>query len=528
MEFYIDFYNVVEQFSKLGIWGSIWLIFLKGGWLMMLVIFVWTAYFTWFYYKKRAFVQNNDYILYAIDVPSDNEQNIKAIEELFNTIHGIKHGRTAWDRYIKGSLQLSISLEIVSIEGYIQFLVRSPGYYADTLKSSIYAHYPDAQITEVEDYMSIIPLDANQKESKYEALGMEFYFEKDDFFQIKTHPNFEHGLSQTFVDPLASLLEIMSKIGPGEFIGILILAKPINNDPIIEGATKYITKMMGREVPSKETFSDKLTNTAMKGVDFGSETIYKLWGDVEETQEKGTELHMLTPGERNEISDVENKLNKLHYETMLKTCYVAPKDKFNISKGRFALLGAFKQFNASNILSSQKTSDPDYVFMKTRERHKVKTFLQRYTTRNPFDAPSFTLSTEELATIYHFPDMNVKAPLIKKAETKTTEPPTSLPLENMMESKFSNNNSENKPIITNDEIDQKLKKEEVIDLNIDNKQFESLFAKNKKEKKKFKDEFETEKKKKNETSPQNLPNSDKEKNNTSSSLEPPTNLPFAN
>ena len=51
-------------------------------------------------------------------------------------------------------------------------------------------------------------------------------------------------------------------------------------------------------------------------------------------------------------------------------------------------------------------------------------------------ATPFMLCTEELATLYHFPTITVKAPLIKKAEAKRAEPPTALPVEFMSGKNF--------------------------------------------------------------------------------------------
>ena len=41
----------------------------------------------------------------------------------------------------------------------------------------------------------------------------------------------------------------------------------------------------------------------------------------------------------------------------------------------------------------------------------------------------FFLSSEELATLYHFPVITVKAPLLKRTEAKKGAPPVSLPLD---------------------------------------------------------------------------------------------------
>jgi len=488
-------------------------LFINGGWVVLLISLIWGFYFVYLYYKRRQFVKKAEFTLLAIDVPKDNEQTIKAVEELFNALHGIKHGRTMWDKYIKGHLQLWFSFEIVSIEGYIQFLIRTPFRFKEVVKSAVYAHYPDADITEVEDYMNLIPMDANTKDSKYGGWGMEYYFTKPHYLPLKTYPNFEHALSQIYVDPLASLLEIMSKAGPGEFIGIMIMAQPINNDDVEKYGKKRIAEIMGQTPNSKDGLSDKMINAFLKGMNSVSEGVYQLWGDIEENPEMHPMMKMLTPGERTTVGAIENKIGKLNFEVRIKSCYICPSEKFDVSKGIYGILGAFKQFNDLNALKAEKTK-ADYFFIKTRRRYLVKRFLRRYTERNFFEKKFITLCSEEMASIFHFPQIYVRAPLIKKAETKTVEPPTGLPLETDLKSEF----------IQDQEIAKKLTEKEIIDLNIDNKQFESKFAKDKDQKKEFEKEFKKEELETNKKPPVNLPTS--KQRDKKGSLKPPPNLPF--
>ena len=41
---------------------------------------------------------------------------------------------------------------------------------------------------------------------------------------------------------------------------------------------------------------------------------------------------------------------------------------------------------------------------------------------------TFVLNTEEIATLWHFPTITMKAPLVKKSESKRGEPPVGLPI----------------------------------------------------------------------------------------------------
>ena len=527
MQIYIDS-NALYNYLSGNPFIIFYRLFINGGWLVLLISLIWGFYFAYLYYKRRKVIQETEYKLFAIDIPKDNEQSIKAIEELFNTLHGMKSGKTMWEIYILGFVQPWFHMEIISIEGYIQFLIRTPARLAELLKSAVYAQYPDADLTEVEDYMSLIPIDSNTKKSKYKCWGMNFFLEKPNYLPLKTYISFEHSLTQLFIDPMASLLEIMSKMGPGEFAGIMIMIQPISNEEIEGPARKRIDDIMGNKAGAKKTIADRVTDTMMEGVDYASEAIYKLWGDVEERPEGQFPMFkMLTPGERAMVNAIETKIKKLNFKTVIKTCYIAPKEKFSYEKGYYGIQGAFKQFDDYNVLKSVKTK-ADYILKLTRLRWKVRRFLRRYKERNFLQSKPMILSTEELATLYHFPQYTVKAPLIKKAETKTVEPPTGLPLEENIESELvkDRDEREKQEQKKEKEIDKQLEQGEVIDLDLDSKYFESRFAKDKDERIKFKKEFEKEEKELDKKPPKNLPIKKSETKDNTKKTEPPTNLPF--
>ncbi len=525
MQIYVDFNNIIQAFqgNPFKVYARL---FMEGGWLILLISLIWGFYFVFIYNQRRKYIKTVDYTLLAIDVPKDNEKSVQAVEELFNTLHGIISTKTEWEKKILGRMQLWYSLEIVSIEGYIQFLIRTPSQEIELVKSAIYAQYPDAELTEVEDYMSLVPQDAGEEDSKYSAWGMDYYLGEQNYLPLKTYLDFEHSLTQSFIDPLASILEVMSKLAPGEFIGVMMMIQPIKDrqTSIIKDGQAAIDKLMGREVKSKDNLLDKSFNTLMKGIDVASETIYSLWGEIDESQDERTMLKMLTPGERGTLTAIETKCSKIKYRVRMKSCYVAPKDRYSRARGYHGMQGAFKQFDGFNRLKAVKTK-AKYFFTKKRRYWKIKRFLRRYKERNFFESKEFILAVDEMASLYHFPQMDVMAPLVKKAETKTVEPPTGLPLEEKLESELFDDSQKR-------ELDQKLQDNEVIDLNLDNKYFESKFAKDEDEKKDFEEKFKKENKGQNKKPPTNLPtqtdnpSQNKKLKQKKGTIEPPSNLPF--
>src|SRR3989344_4214570 len=95
--------------------------------------------------------------LLAIDIPKANEQSPKAVEHIFAHLAGGLSSFTKKELYWEGKFLPTFSLEIVSIEGYVQFFIRTQSKYRDLVEAAVYAQYPEAEITEVEDYTTSVP-----------------------------------------------------------------------------------------------------------------------------------------------------------------------------------------------------------------------------------------------------------------------------------------------------------------------------------------------------------------------------------
>jgi hypothetical protein len=69
----------------------------------------------------------------------------------------------------------------------------------------------------------------------------------------------------------------------------------------------------------------------------------------------------------------------------------------------------------------------DYFWLRWTLDAKKRRMLSRYVSRSNDGASKTILNVEELATIWHFPIITTKAPLVKKTESRRAEPPASLP-----------------------------------------------------------------------------------------------------
>ena len=179
-------------------------------WISIAIVLVWGFIKVYQAYKQGQYVSRLRYVLLAIDVPSATEQSPKALEHLFSNLIGSKSSITWKEKWIMGKMHPKFAFEIVSTEGYIQFYVRTQTRFRDTIEAGIYAHYPDAEIVEVEDYVHALP--DKFPNDDYEMWGSELVLSKPEIFPIRTYVDFEDRMTQEIKDPLAQTLETMSKM----------------------------------------------------------------------------------------------------------------------------------------------------------------------------------------------------------------------------------------------------------------------------------------------------------------------------
>ncbi|MBU1149090.1 hypothetical protein KKI23_03290, partial [Patescibacteria group bacterium] len=226
-----------------------WRFLLDWGWLAVLIFLIIVLYFRRLNARRYNWIMQEKYILLAIDVPKEIVPNLRAVEQIFCHLHGINSNQDFVEKWWVGEVQLSVSLEIVSIDGYIQFLIRTPEKFRDLVEAAIYAQYPEAEITEVEDYVNKIELEFPNEDM--DMYGAEWKLANKDCYPILTYPFFEHSLSQELADPIASLLEILSRLNNGEQIWIQFVISPEDKkDKWRDQGKVVIHKLLGDKAKS--------------------------------------------------------------------------------------------------------------------------------------------------------------------------------------------------------------------------------------------------------------------------------------
>lgn len=425
----LDFFNQLMGKNPLEV---AWFFFVNGGWIVFLIAFWTFIRDSWLYMRQVKYAGTIEYMFLAVDIPSDNEQMPKAVEQIFATIAGAHSPLTKGEVWWEGKFQLKFSFEIISIEGYLQYIIRTPRVWEDLVKSAIYAQYPQAEITEVEDYTKDMP--NKFPDDKYNLWGAELIPAGNQFFPIRTYMEFEEKLMGEFKDPMAAILETMNNIRPGEQVWLQYIIAPTDTKWSAE-AKKFSDKLAGKKAAPSKPVTGPLSSILTFFGDWATYHNTLTSATKEESsrrEEPVSRMLYLTPIEKEQVEAVERKAAKIGFECKIRLIYIGPKEIFNAQRVVSAVFGAIKQFNTHNmgaLKPDNMTKTTAYYGLASRKKNIRRTkIIRNYKARDSWAGRKpFILNVEELATLYHYPIMTVKAPLMPKLEMKKGEPPSYLP-----------------------------------------------------------------------------------------------------
>ncbi|PIR04005.1 MAG: hypothetical protein COV59_02365 [Candidatus Magasanikbacteria bacterium CG11_big_fil_rev_8_21_14_0_20_39_34] len=417
-------------------------IFVLGGWLVFFWAMLHAGLLLLGAYKSILYTKGWNWTLLAIDIPAINIQTPKAVEQLFSHIYSVMEPPSIATVFGRGFTQFSYSFEIVSIEGYIQFIIRTLDIYRDVVEAAVYAQYPEAEITEIEDYTQEMP--TQYPNDTYNMWATEFGLTQDYAFPIRSYHDFEHSISKDTVlkDPMGTFLESFSRIGPGEQMWYQMIIEPTPESAWKPKCIKKIKEVIGEKSKSSGGFLSGALGDVLGGpLKFLETAGDQILGRVDGGSAGSSggddgppnQILFLTPGKKKILEAMEDKISKIGFKTKLRAVYVARKEVYNPARGVNSLVGAVNQFNNpySNMLLPKYLTSTRYFFAEKRKNYRRRILMSAYKSRDMYmgGKQPYVLNLEELATIWHFPMSHVKTPLIQKSETKRSEPPSGLPLE---------------------------------------------------------------------------------------------------
>ncbi len=405
-----------------------WTFFVYGGW----IPFVWILWHgfseIWLNSRQDKYAGTINYVLLSINIPRMNEQTPKAAEHIFSHLAGTYSSPNFKEKWFVGKFTPAFSFEYASVDGYTQFIVRSPIQFRDLVEASIFSQYPDAEITEIADYTKNVPL--HHPDPEWDCWGTEFTLAKPSAIPLRTYTEFEHTLSQELKDPLSTLLETLSRLKKGEQVWIQILVYP-RDQTWIQDSMKVANKMKGREVKKKPPAWQGLVEEGFSLMTVGVSQVVGVGAAEPEKKKEESRVPNLSPGEKRLLEGVENKMSKFGFGVKIRFVYVGKRSVFrkgpmiSMVRGAFGLFGSLDGNSLKNYGKAAPKSD--YFWQRWSTEEKKTKIIKRFSNRSSAGAERVILNVEELASLWHFPQILIKAPLLKKVDSRKVEPPFSLP-----------------------------------------------------------------------------------------------------
>jgi len=436
---------------------------LKSWWWIFLPIILWfpvKLFYLW-WIRWEVWYPKFKWILLEIKPPREVLKPFSAMENVFSMLWGIIDTANWRERWCEGMLPIGaglwFSFEIVSFGGEIHFFMRIPDFYRNNAEAVIYSQYPEAEISLVEDYTKNVP--QNIPNEKWDLYSEDYSLMREDYYPIKTYSTFfekeveeKRVMEEKRMDSMDSLLEGLSKFLSGEQIWLQIVCVPITNTmvPWETRGREAADRIAKRPVPAKpKSMLKEAVEILIRGKPAEEKKEAKPFELV------APELR-LTPGEREILTAIENKIKKYGYQCFIRQVYLCKVDEphfyGNYKLIRTYLMSQFMAQNLNSFIYYGPTRTRIHYWLRgrrlyLRKRKQFRNYVERLPSlfprtfqgepicsfghaqgRRPGIRATIILNIEELATIFHLP-AKVVTPAVTPVEAKKAGPPPGLPAE---------------------------------------------------------------------------------------------------
>lgn len=415
----LDYQQTLRNWLLIGFFAPLWAPYL----------FYKLAFHRYVEANKAQAIAKAKTVLLELRMPRDTMKTPLAMETVLSSLH-IGSGEAHWyKKWVQGGTRPWFSLEIASIGGRIRFFIWTRENFRRGIENIFYAQYPGMEIIEAEDYSRLI--DPSSKE--YDMWGDEFVHTKEDPIPIKTYVDYQldkpGAKPEEQIDPMTQMLEVMAGIGPQEQIWLQMVIRMTKGE-------KYAGKLdkAGKPYTWQTEALDLIEKIREKTMKPGKYTD-PVTGKTIETQG----FPNPTKGQMDAMTAIERNISKQGFDVGMRAIYTAPKEAYQGGKTIAFLLSMFKPFAsesgngfkpAGNFDASFKDypwEDPKGIAKQEAHEDIVKWYRRRAFYHEPYIGDWMTMSTEEIATLFHVPSATVATPGLARIQSTTGGAPSNLP-----------------------------------------------------------------------------------------------------
>lgn len=336
--------------------------------------------------------------------PKSDKELISVMEHLLASLVNIKEKTGIFHRLIYGDAIMSFEIANPSNNDEISFFVGAPKKLISIVERQIHSFYPKAAIERIKDYNIFYP--GSFTTASYLKLS------EKNHFPIRTYQFLES-------DPLNNITNILGKFGEKrEGAAIQLLIKPARGNWRVKGREVAHKMQQGRRL--LDVKKDNFVREFFRG--FFRIVIKKNDNHQKDILKSGKDPVQLTPEEQEIIKKIEGKSNKPGFLVNIRL-----------------VTSALSQERAQQILAELENGFVQYEnpglnhFKVVREdRIRKKNIAFDFIFRNFRESQGIILSSEEVASIFHFPILSTETPKIAWLKSRTAAPPSNISQEGII------------------------------------------------------------------------------------------------
>jgi len=325
------------------------------------------------------------------------EEYLKTAEQFYSSLAGIRE-QNLIKRVLLGNPAFVFEIAVHRIGEEIYFYVACPRYLAGTIEKQILAFWPKAQVQPAQDYNIFNPTGF--------STGAKAFLLRSPVFPLKSFKEFG-------VDPLSAITSVFTKIArEGEGAVVQILVRPSRRK--IKKIGQRIIDLIERGAKPEDLISGPKLKDIFKGVQTPHQS--------QPGQPQQTSSVILTPTQQEAIKNISEKISQPLFDVNLRILASAPAQD-RAEQILIELQAAFDQFNTT-LLNQTRFKKPS--------RRLLKKLFYRFSFRIFDNKEIITLSSGELAAIFHFPSPQLLTPHVKWLKAKQAPSPDNLSKEGLL------------------------------------------------------------------------------------------------
>ena len=351
--------------------------------------------------EKELLFRSMNFTLLLVSLPQKStkeislENYLKTAEHFFSSLGAIKE-RNWFFKIFFGNPFLVFEIAVHRIGEEIYFYVACPRSIVELVEKQIVGFWPEARVQKVQDYNIFNPLGF--------SVGSYAILAKKYFFPLKSIKDFG-------IDPLSEITSVFTKLakeGEGAAIQIIVRKSKVN-------LSKFV-------LSAKTKPEDILKLAPQKGFwqEFGEVASSFIFSTKKEKAPQ--KEFQLTPAQQEFISAISKKASQPLFDVNLRILASA-KTKERAEEILTQLEASFEQFNVPTL---------NQLKFKRLSGKKLQKLFYYFSFRIFDPSQTILLSSEELATIFHFPHPLLATPYIKLQKARQAPPPIDLPKEGVI------------------------------------------------------------------------------------------------